>query len=158
LQRLNRPPGLDGALSYGLFAAPVVGTAAFNALVSRPSLRYYLTQSGYFDTRLVTREMIDNYYTTGHKPGAKWAPAAFVAGRLNLDIRAAYLSLPQPVFIVWGQQAAFTPVTDIQRFRQLREPAKIRVFDCARLLPHDEHAEEFNALVRSFLQMPGSAA
>jgi pimeloyl-ACP methyl ester carboxylesterase len=127
----------------------------FNLLTSRAGIRYYVQRRSYFDGGLYTPEMEDSYYATAHQPGARFAPAAFVSGQLNLDIGDVYPRLSQPVFVVWGQQAPFTPVENCQQFMKLRPGTKLRVFDCCRLLPHDEHAGEFNQLVGDWLAEPG---
>jgi len=150
IEKLVEPPGSIQQAVYRFVRSPIIGTAFFNLLVSRASLGWYLKRSGYFDSSLVTDAMVTDYYATSHQPGAKWAPAAFISGQLNLRIRDAFQQLTQPLFIFWGQQAAFTPVENIQAFRRLQPNARIRVFDKARLLPHDEHADEFNTLVRGW--------
>ena len=63
-------------------------TAAFNALVSRRSLRNYLEEA-YADNTLVTDDLVDVAYEAAHQRGARHAPAAFIAGHLNIDVRRA---------------------------------------------------------------------
>jgi pimeloyl-ACP methyl ester carboxylesterase len=151
LERLINPPGAKGKVVEELFRSRLVGEFLFNLLTSQASIRYYVQQRAYFDGSLFTDAMLESYYATGHEPGARYAPAAFVSGHLNHDIRDVYSKLPQPVFIVWGQQAPFTPVENCQQFMKLKPGSKLRVFDCCRLLPHDEHADEFNQLVGNWL-------
>src|ERR671932_590741 len=88
LPRLAGPSDTGGDLARLALDLPVVGTSMFNALVSRASLRYYLERV-YANHDLVTDELIDAYYQTAHQPGARFAPAAFIAQQLNIDIRGA---------------------------------------------------------------------
>jgi pimeloyl-ACP methyl ester carboxylesterase len=148
---LSSPPSPVGNLLYALLRSPVVGTALFNALTSRASLRYYLAQQTFFDADKVTAEMVEDYWRVAHQPGGQWAPAAFLGQRLNLDASRAWCSLSQPVLLVWGAQARPTPVETAQRFLHLRPSTPLEILDRCGILPHDEQADQFSALVRGFL-------
>lgn len=151
LTRLTRPADTGGELARLALDLPVFGTSVFNALVSRASLRYYLERV-YADHDLVTDELLDIYYQAAHQPGARFAPAAFVAQQLNIDIRGAMRQLHQPVLLVWGEQALEVPVEDAYRFRRLKPDLELAVLDPAGSLPHDERPDQFNQVVRDFLE------
>lgn len=151
LGSLSDPPGIGNWLINRLFRPPVVGTALFNGLVSRTSLRYFLKRQAYYHPNMVTDEMINHYYDTTHLPGAKWAPAAFVGGQLNLSIRSTYPKVDRPLLVVWGREATFSSLDEATRFTELNERARLEIFDQCRSLPHDEHVSQFNGLVRQFL-------
>ena len=151
LTRLATPSDAGGEIARLALDLPVFGTSVFNALVSRPSLRYYLERV-YADHDLVTDELIDAYYQSAHQPGARFAPAAFVAQQLNIDIRSAMRQLHQPVLLVWGEQALEVPVEDAYRFRRLKPDLELVVLDPAGSLPHDERPDEFNEAVREFVE------
>jgi pimeloyl-ACP methyl ester carboxylesterase len=148
---LSSPPGPVGEAIYALLRSPVVGTAVFNALTSRASLRYFLAEKSFFDPHLVTDEMVETHWQMAHQPGGQWAPAAFLSQRLNRDVRQAWQSLTQPVLIVWGGQAQPTPVETVQHFLHLRPTTDVQIFDRCGILPHDEHARRFNTLVQDYL-------
>jgi pimeloyl-ACP methyl ester carboxylesterase len=151
LTRLAEPSDTGGELARLAFDMPVLGTSMFNALVSRTSLRYYLERV-YANHDLVTDELIDAYYQTAHQPGARFAPAAFLAQQLNIDIRGAMRQLHQPVLLVWGEQALEVPVEDAYRFRRLKPDFELAVLDPAGSLPHDERPDDFNQAVRDFVE------
>jgi pimeloyl-ACP methyl ester carboxylesterase len=134
-----------------LWRHPYFGEAFFNALASPPSLRYFLAQQAYYDTSLITDDVIGAYFATTHQPGARYAPGSFISGLLNLPIRREWLSLKQPTLLVWGRQATSTPVQDADAFLALKPDTRLEVIDHARLLPHDEHADKFNQLALEFL-------
>lgn len=136
--------------SRAVLDAPLIGTATFNALVSRASLTSYLKRVYYAD-RFVTPELVDVYYATSHQPGARHAPAAFVARQLDLDIRADLRRLTVPMLVVWGEQAEMTPVEDARAFRALNPGCELVVLSPAGDLPHDELADEFNEVLLGFL-------
>jgi pimeloyl-ACP methyl ester carboxylesterase len=154
---LDRPSGRLGDAVYGLFLAPVLGDTLYHAIVSRPGIRYYLKNVAYHDDGLVTEDLVEEYYRTGHGPGARYLPAAFVAGKLNFGVADLWSRVPHRALICWGQEATTAPASEAQRFVGRNPRAEPRFFRDAALLPHDERAETFNAEVEAFLlQKSGS--
>lgn len=135
---------------YWLFRLPIQGQALFNALASRPSLRYFLGQV-YADPAFITDQLVEQNWATAHQPNARYAPAAFLSGRLNYPLRPYFARLRQPTLLAWGAAARSTPVEEGEALRDLNPRAELRVFERCRLLPHDERAEELLATVLPFL-------
>ena len=150
LVRRNSAATTGGDVARLVVDAPLVGPAVFNALASRRSLRYWLERA-YVDLDFVTRELVDIYHRAAHQPGARHAPAAFLSGHLNLDVRGAVRRLRQPVLLIWGEQAVETPVEDARGFLALNPAIQLSILDPAGMLPRDEQAVEFNAIVTRFL-------
>lgn len=150
LTRLNDDAGFGGDAGRLAIDSPVVGTAAFNALASRRSIRRYL-ELAYADNALVTDEMVDIAYDTAHQPGARHAPAAFIAGHLNIDVRRALRRLRQPSLLFWGEQAQLSPVEEIRGFRTLKQDFDVHMLSPAGDLPHDERPDEFNVILSTWL-------
>ena len=150
LVRLNDNAGAPGDVARFAVEAPVLGTAFYHSLVSRNSLRAFLKLI-YHDNDLVTDEMVDAYYATSHQPGAKHAPAAFVAQQLNIDVRHALRRLTQPALLVWGEQAKMEPIDEIRPFLTLHPDFETAIFDPSGDLPHSERPAEFNEVVTQFL-------
>ena len=153
---LHEAPSTGGDTARFAFETPVVGTALFNGLVSKRSLRYYLERI-YWDDSLVTEELIDAYFCTSHQLGAKFAPAAFVAGHLNLDVRRALRRLAQPALLVWGEHASETPVEEARGFLTAKPDLDVAIFDHSGDLPHDERPGDFIETVNAFLARVGAA-
>ncbi len=158
---LERPalvPPRASALARLALDLPVVGTSVFNGIVSHRALRALLERA-YRDDRRVTDDLVQVHYAAAHQPGAKRAPAALLAGRLDLDVRDALRRLRQPMMLVWGKHAVAAPLDDSLRFRALRPDLDVAILDRAGDLPHDERAEEFNEIVAAFLRRtePASA-
>jgi pimeloyl-ACP methyl ester carboxylesterase len=109
---LDRPSGLLGDAILGLFRTPILGESLYHALVSRAGTRYYLEKMAYHDPRLVTEDVVEDYYRAGHGPGAKHFPAAFVAGKLNLGIPDLWPRVPHKSLVCWGREARTVPVSD----------------------------------------------
>ncbi len=148
---LERTSGRLGDAIYALFNAPVLGDSLYHGLVSRRGIRYYLERMAYHDPAFVTDDIVENYYLAGHGPGAKYFPAAFVSGKLNLGVADHWPRVPHRAMICWGQEAKTIPVGEIEDFLQRNPRAEPRVFRDAALLPHDERAEAFNEEIRKFL-------
>jgi pimeloyl-ACP methyl ester carboxylesterase len=127
-----------------LLRAPVVGSALFDALVSKPSIRYFNADHAYADPGAVSADWTDYQWRSAHQPNARFAVAAFVAGHCNssLDLGVALRDADVPVTLVWGRDATLPPLA---RGRDLAETADARlvVFDFAKLLPHVEYPAEF---------------
>jgi pimeloyl-ACP methyl ester carboxylesterase len=96
--------------------------------------------------------MVDLLHRLGRRPGARFAPQAFIAGRLNLNIAAQFGALPQPVLIAWGKHAGTTPLSGAPAFLERNPKAVLKVFDDAALVPHDEQADVFNARLLEWLE------
>jgi pimeloyl-ACP methyl ester carboxylesterase len=148
---LDQPSGRLGNTVYNFFRAPILGDALYNAIVSRWGIRYYLSNMAYHDSKAITDELVEDYYRTSHQPGAKYFPAAFVSGKLNLGLEGLWSRVPHKSFIAWGQEARTTPVSQAQQFTRKSPRAELKVFRDAALLPHDERSETFNEETKKFL-------
>ena len=148
---LDRPSGWLGDVIYGLFRAPVLGTTLYHAIVSEWGIRYYLGSMAYHDADLVTEELVEDYYSISHQPGARYFPAAFVSGKLNLGVADLWPRVPHRTLICWGLEARTVPVREAQRFVENNPRSEPRIFKDAALLPHDERARTFNEELRTFL-------
>lgn len=134
-----------------LLDAPIVGTTIYNALTSPASVRHFLEQS-YANDRLVTDELVEDYVQNARQPGGKHAVAAFVGGRLNVDIRSALKRVRHPMLILWGNQARMNSVQNAHAFRVLKPEAEWALISEAGDLPHDEQPEQTNAALHGFLE------
>ena len=142
-----------GKAIEGLLKLPVLGQAAYNGIASRPSIRYFLEAQTYFDATLVTDQLVSDYYRTAHVPGARYAPSAFVSGKLYWDASEAWSRLEQRVLLVWGKEAKITPPGDAAAFLATNPNAELEEIGAASLLPHDEQPEQFANVVKEWLQV-----
>jgi pimeloyl-ACP methyl ester carboxylesterase len=127
-----------------LLRSPLLGTALFNLLVSKASIRYFSADHSYYDPGTIDADRVDYQWRAVHQPGARFAPASFVSGYLDppIDLGTTLADCEIPITLVWGREADSTPLS---YGRDLAEAADARllVFENARLLPHVEHAERF---------------
>jgi pimeloyl-ACP methyl ester carboxylesterase len=141
-------PGMAGAAFYGLLQSPVLGTSFYNVMASERSIRDYARRGLFYDHRRVTDRLVSNLYATSHQDGAQYAIAAFLSGYLNTDMRQAFARLAQPVVMVWGRQDLTNPIAKGIALVDLNPRARLEVFDYCRMMPEQEHPEEFNQLAR----------
>lgn len=150
LVRLNQRSGILSEAGQLAVYAPVVGTAMFNALVSRRSIRHYLEKT-YADDSIVTDELVEIYYWTSHQRGARHAPAAFISGHLNIDVRQALRRLSQPALLIWGEEGTAAPMEESRSFRTLKPDLEMALLSPAGDLPHDERPDDFNVILSTWL-------
>lgn len=155
---LRARPGMTGAAFYSLLHSPVLGTSFYNAVASERSIRDYARKQLFFDRRFVTERFVAEHYALSHQPGAQHAIAAFLSGYLNTDVREALARLTQPITLVWGRQDHTNPLEQATELLRLNPHARLEVFDRCRMMPQEEHAENFNALVRNTLRSHSAAA
>jgi pimeloyl-ACP methyl ester carboxylesterase len=140
-----------GKAIEALLRVPVLGQAIFNGIASRPSIRYFLEAQTYFDTTLVTDDLVERYYRTAHAPGARYAPSAFVSGKLYWDASEAWSRLEQRVLLVWGKEAKITPITDAAAFLATNPGAELQEIGVTGILPHDEQPEQTANVIGDWL-------
>lgn len=150
LGSLDRSSGRLGDVIHGLFRTPVLGDSLYHAIVSRRGIRYYLGSMAYHDPTFIIDRLVEDYYCTSHQSGAKYFPAAFVSGKLNLGLADLWPRVPHKSLVVWGQEARTTPVSRIHNFLKTNPRSEPRIFRNSALLPHDERAEAFNEEAKKF--------
>ena len=132
-----------------LVRSPVLGEAVYNLIVSKPSLRHFHEDHGYYDMDKLTDEVVDYEWMSGHQPGARFAPASFISGFLDpeADLGETLADVDAETTLVWGREADIPPLSQGERLAE-RGGARLVVFDDALLLPHVEHPGGFVDVVR----------
>lgn len=127
-----------------LLRSPVVGQTLFNLISSKPSIRYFNTDHGYYDAANMTDDIVDYEWQTAHQPGARFAPASFVSGFLDPEtgLTETLGAVDARVTLVWGRNADISPLSEGRTLAEAAETGLV-VFDKAKLLPHVEHPEQF---------------
>jgi pimeloyl-ACP methyl ester carboxylesterase len=156
------PTGLGGVLDNdataaqgavtALIRAPIVGEMLFNALASRPSLRWFLGNQSYADKSSITPEIIEHYYAVTHQPGARYVPAFFVGGALNVNVARDLPFIDVPLLIAWGERApSVSKLANASEFLKLARRGTLVTFAHSGLLPHEEEPERMCAAIEDFL-------
>jgi pimeloyl-ACP methyl ester carboxylesterase len=144
------PQRITGEARRLTVQSPLVGTALFNALMSRRGVRMHLERM-YADNRNVTPDMVEMAYQAAHQRGARRAPAAYFTGHLNIDVTRALRRLTQPALLIWGEEGSVVPLDEATRIRALQPSVELQILSPAGDLPHDERAADFNVIVSSWL-------
>ena len=133
-----------------ILALPLLRDALFAALVSRPSMRYFLRRT--WGSRQIDDDLLQACWQSAHQPDAVHAPLSFLSGKLFArDIRAVYESLQCPVWMAHGTRGDFRDYSGAQWTRS-RDHWQTEVFE-AGALPHFEHPDRF---ARSYLRFLAS--
>ena len=147
----DSPSAVQSAVT-AMIRSPLVGEAFFNALASKPSIKWFLANQSYADAASITPEVLDHYYAVTHQPGARFVPAYFVGGGLNCDVARDLPFVDSPVLVCWGEKAAsISPVTKAHDFVKLARYATLATFANSGLLPQEEEPEALATAVESFL-------
>lgn len=140
----------QGGAAFGaieaLFRAPALGRLLFSALVSRPSIRFFLKD---IYAHGLDDEAETLYWRSANQPNARFAPAAFVGMQLNWDIRERIAQVECPLLIAWGTEASQTPYREHAQVLA-RAPRADFVALPSGDLPHEEAADQFVAVLKEF--------
>ena len=120
-----------------LLRLPLVGTAAFNGLVSRSSIRRYLDRV-YADPTNVDDALVEQNWAVSHQPNARLAPAAFLAGQLDLPFDNLSGELACPVLVIRGDHQRLGPAVPDTVLGSRSGDVETCAIEGAGQVPHDE--------------------
>jgi pimeloyl-ACP methyl ester carboxylesterase len=137
-------PGVHRVLSQRLWSQ-----ALFDALTSRPSVRYFLQRT--WGSKSIDEGLREYSWTTARQPGARHAPLAFLSGRLfSKDIRDVYERLAMPVWVPHGTRGDFKDFSGAD-WTASRGNWRLQAFESG-ALPHFEHPAAFGEAFRAFVE------
>lgn len=136
-----------------LLAMPLVGSAAFNVLASRASIQTFLRRA-YANPSFVDDPLVDQHWATAHQPNARLAPAAFVAGKLDLPLTPAIVPIITPILVLRGSVTGIGAQASDAELRGLGPNVTLATIEGAGQLPHDEAPDRVLVLVESWLKAP----
>jgi pimeloyl-ACP methyl ester carboxylesterase len=144
---LVSPSGLENtdhhspALLRRLVGLPLLGASALDLVTSRAALIRHLRRDVYAAPERVDAALVEHHYRASHRPRARQALTAYLAGRLRPDPEAlAALPVPEklPVWIAWGRESADPPVAHADLWLHKLPWADLEVFEGVGSLPHAE--------------------
>jgi hypothetical protein len=136
---------------YGLLRAPILGKSLYSFVAARSSIRSFLESQLFYDKSLVNNEMVEQYYTSAHQPGAEFAPPSFFTGLLNAEIGETIGKLKQPILAVFGKESRITTVDEANALKSQNPRIQLEILPGARMLVHWEKADYFNQRALDFL-------
>lgn len=94
-------PGLHAFVRF-----PLWSQGLYDLLVSKRGIRYFLQRT--FGSAQIDEGVVEYDYLTSHQPGARFAPYAFVSGRLfSRDIQEIYRKLTLPIWMPHATRGDF---------------------------------------------------
>ncbi len=143
----SRRSSVADAAYLALNLLPDLAEGAVNAIASRASIRWYLRHMAFHDRNKVAEELVQYGYRSAHQPGSQYPFVAFLTGRFNLPLQGALRSLVQPLALIWGRNARFTPLSEARALLSLRPDAALSVLDRTGIDVVRERPAEFVRLV-----------
>ena len=120
----------------------------FRLLTSPGSIRYFLRRT--WGSRDIDEELAAYCDLTSARPGAEYAPLAFLSGSLfSRDIRDVYESLRLPVWVAHGTRGDFRDFSGAGALRE-RDNWRFDAFDTGAMV-YFERPDEFIGAYRAFL-------
>jgi len=140
--------------AWNALRSPILGTSIYHSMVAAANIEQELITHDYYDAAMVTEDVVETQYALAHQHGSRYAVAAFLAGRLDLPLRLAFAALTQPVLLIWGRDAYYTPVSEAADLLYRHPETRLEIIEECGMLPQDEKAGEFLDLVTDFLREP----
>lgn len=135
----------------GLLSVPLWSGALFNALTRPGVVRYFLEKT--WGSKSIDEAAWDYAVRTAREPGARFAPLAFLSGKLfSADVTSVYEALAQPVWMSHGVRGDFTDYRGKALFEG-RPNWRFTVYPTG-ALPYFERPGEFFADFEAFLAAP----
>jgi hypothetical protein len=142
-------PGLYKVVSFRPWSQ-----ALFDGLASRASIRFFLKRT--YGSDDIHEDMFEYDYATAHQPGARFAPLAFLSGRLfSADARDLFRKIELPVWVPHATRGDFKDFSGGDWARE-RPNWKLHPMPTGALV-HFERTGDFLARYRLFLEGPTDA-
>src|SRR6185437_12496415 len=91
---------------------------------------------------------------TTHQFGARFAPLAFMSGKLDIDVLGDFADLPQPILLIWGAQDAINHPTQAEALTRLNPHMRLELIGQAGNAVQEEQADEVNELLHAWCLAP----
>jgi pimeloyl-ACP methyl ester carboxylesterase len=156
--------GAPEAISTGVREAvrsPLLGQILYSLNTTRSFLRLMYKQHVYTQDAVLTPEFMAQKQQTTRQMGARYAPAAFVTGKLDpVKTQAEFLSyfqpLPASTLVIIGEQS---PAASRQEMEAITSSSAVKVAHLPGALGvHEEYADAVAELILQFLNDSDSGA
>lgn len=147
-------------------------TLALRVLAVRPLGRHFLKDKSrkaayrteralFYDKRFVTEERLDHAQEVGRNPGYDDVLLAVarhlgtfsgVRRRWRTRLLQTVAAQRKPTLVVWGDEDRILPSSQLEHAREMLPHAQFHLFEKCGHMPQIEREEEFDTLVRAFLQ------
>jgi pimeloyl-ACP methyl ester carboxylesterase len=153
------PNGQDGPMAVLRNALRRVtettaGEVPYAFLTTKSALSLFVARQSYAHSEQITPDLVRYLFATTHQHGARFAPLAFMAGKLDLEVANDFVRLQQPVLLVWGEQDAINEPLHSEALRLLNPRARLELISSAGNAVQDEQPTEINELLRAWFLAP----
>ncbi|HEX6777567.1 MAG TPA: alpha/beta fold hydrolase, partial [Ktedonobacterales bacterium] len=153
------PDGLDGPMAVLRNALRRVtettaGEVPYAFLTTKSALSLFVARQSYAHSEQITPDLVRYLFATTHQHGARFAPLAFMTGKLDLEVANDFVRLQQPVLLVWGEQDAINEPLHSEALRLLNPRARLELISSAGNAVQDEQPTEINELLRAWFLAP----
>ena len=138
-------------IAQKILSLPIIGTTFYNFLVSRRNIGHFALRNLYFDGERLAQNELSRFHIAAHQRGAQSGFISVMAGLLDVEWREAWSQLESPALIIWGRNAFEDGLETAPEWLALKSDADLEVFDKSKLLPHEEHPQQFNEVVVEWL-------
>lgn len=152
LRAAGDQPRPSSRLLRRLLPLPVLGASLLDALTRRNALIRHLRREVYAAPERVDAALVDQVYRASHRPQARRALAACLAGQLYLDLDTRRKPARVPVWLAWGRQAVQPPVENADLWLRHFPQAELDVFEGCGILPHAESTAPFCRALAGFAE------
>jgi 4,5:9,10-diseco-3-hydroxy-5,9,17-trioxoandrosta-1(10),2-diene-4-oate hydrolase len=148
--------GLGKEISFLLRLTTLPG---FGRLLRSPSKAgvAMLYKQAVYDSKLITAEMVEEFYQMAMLPGAAKATLNVGCSNFNLwgqfyqSLVASLQTITTPTLIIWGRQDPMVPVSHAQKAAKLMPKAQLEIFEACGHWSPIEQPQKFNQRVLEFL-------
>lgn len=142
-------------IGKNLVRSPIVGQLLYKLNTAPSFLSWMYRRHVYVDANKLTPEFVEHKWRNTQKPGARFAPAAFVTGNLDaVHSRTEYLELASrlniPVMVIIGESSPPKSRADMDALAAL--PNVISVTLAGTLGMHEEYSQEVVEAISPFLK------
>lgn len=136
-----------------IIETPIIGTAFYQILASKPYTYYFLKNKLYKSGHSINASLINAYYGSAHLggPSSRYLLASFLGEYLNVNVREALNKITCPICIVWGRENELVPVTLSDEWSLVKPSITSYVFNKSKAMPHEEEPLYFNEVCKNFL-------
>jgi pimeloyl-ACP methyl ester carboxylesterase len=130
------------------------GEVPYALLTTKSALSLLVARQSYAHSEQITPALVQHLFATTHQHGARFAPLAFMTGKLDLSVANDFARLQQPVLLVWGEQDAINDPLHAEALRRLNPHARLELISSAGNAVQDEQPHEINELLRAWFLAP----
>jgi pimeloyl-ACP methyl ester carboxylesterase len=146
------PTAASTALFNSVYNNEVEGLLFYGALLSTPSVRYFLSKA-YYNQALITPTLVEQYQLALLHPGQRWISFSFVGGKLYRRFADVAPAVTVPVLAIFGANAESlgfgTPVETPAGFQKIRPDFDYLVLDqCGQEVQREQPAETAAAILK----------